>query len=164
MHIHIKMSNLGFLGYHASNALLIALEPRATPPWVPKHDRRCWTCSHLPKNHAYALLSVAAAVYCLLQGLSADRQKIVPTGTIFVPIITKCSRWPLEGADDYTAQPVDHFRPLGRYSEVFENFWRGRAVKTETVVPRCGLFGQGGHRACIIRASQGRAEASFHFI
>ena len=52
---------------------------------------------------------------CPLQELSAGRQKIVPTGTIFVPINTICSRWTTQIADDHYPQPVGYFRPFGRY-------------------------------------------------
>ena len=55
--ISIKTCNLGSLDYHASNASLMALEPRVIPPWVPKHDRRQWPCLHVPQNPCHALLS-----------------------------------------------------------------------------------------------------------
>ena len=70
------------------------------------------TCPPKPMPCIAVLLLLSI---CLLQGLSAGRQFIVPIGTVFVPINSICSRWTTQKADEHYPQPVGYFRPFGRY-------------------------------------------------
>ena len=69
-----------------------------------------------------ALLSAAAVKICPLQELCADRQCIVPTGTVFVPINTTSSRWSNEASGDLSPQLVVFSSMQGRCSRTLGIF------------------------------------------
>ena len=94
--------NLGSLGYHAPRCIIDGPRTKGHAPLSPKHDREAlamltYAQNPIPCTVCLLLLSKlsSAGILCRPAVHSADRQYIVPTGTIFTTDNLISSRWKL---------------------------------------------------------------------
>ena len=116
-----------------------------------------------PRTPYHALSVLCLLSNCLLQEVSADRQNLVPTGTIWsadesdkVPMgILKC-RWQFCLAGG----ALQDARSLLQY---FGNFQKDKAVQTEATGVQYGFSGRGGFEHASLAHPEAEAAATLFF-